>query len=400
MEEGDWEGYLSALDKAGNTVRTHLTDLSARLPQVRILTLTSRYADQLFEILLVGGLLAPGGSYLEDGAPLSPFSVLAAKTTAYEDVRAYVDVIEKMIRRYKFLQKPLEESTMPRILQYIHRFEQEQVTKLAVATALSIELGLTSTSVLLPLQKDHLTKDGLALYFITEVFRTYLRDQTMEHLASALRKGGIRDWLLFFPQTKRSQPGVIQSHFSNEAKLPQVTEYYNKRQVRELREQTATDLAEMVRTEGTTQEQLLAMLKERFQKLEQPPEEFIPVVWEGLTRGIDADTKQDQVELILPKEIERLAPVLEPWASTARAEINLINLIQLHCYTDTRVFKTFPQLLKVLYNENVISEGAIVYWAQKGAKPQGKQHFLKLAEPLVKYLESQESEDDDDEDDD
>lgn len=366
---------------------------------MRILSLTSRYADQLFEILLVGGLLAPGGSYLEDGAPKSPFSVLAAKSSAFDDVRAYVDVIEKMIRRYKFLQMPLEESTLPRILQYIHRFEKEQVAKLAVATALSIQSGLTSASVLAPLQKDHLTKDGLSLYFITEVFRTYLQNQSMEHLASVLRKGGIRDWLLFFPQTKRSQTGVIQSYFLNDAKLPQVTEYYNKRQVKELREQTATDLANMVRTEDSSMEQMLAMLKERFDKLEQPPEEFIPVVWEGLTRGIDADTKQDQVELILPKEIERFAAILEPWASTARAEINLINLIQIHCYTDTRVFKTFPQLLKVLYNENVISDGAIVYWAQKGAKPQGKQHFLKLAEPLVKFLESQESEDEDDEDD-
>lgn len=142
---------------------------------MRILSLTSRYADQLFEILLVGGLLAPGGSYLEDGAPKSPFSVLAAKSSAFDDVRAYVDVIEKMIRRYKFLQMPLEESTLPRILQYIHRFEKEQVAKLAVATALSIQSGLTSASVLAPLQKDHLTKDGLSLYFITEVFRTYLQ---------------------------------------------------------------------------------------------------------------------------------------------------------------------------------------------------------------------------------
>lgn len=320
--------------------------------------------------------------------------MLAAKTSAFEDVRVYIDVIEKMIRRYKFLQKPLEESAMPGILQYIHRFDQEQVTKLAIATALSIQSGLTSASVLLPLQKDHLTKEGHALYFITEVFRTYLREQSMEHLASVLRKGGIRDWLLFFPQTKRSQPCVIQSHF-NEANLPQVTEYYNRRQLKELREQTATDLSELVRTQDATQEQMISMLKERFEKLNQAPEEFISVVWEGLVRGIDAGTKQDQVELILPREIERLAAVLEPWASTARAEINLINLIQLHCYTDTRVFKTFPLLLKALYNENVISEGAIVYWAQKGAKPQGKQHFLKLAEPLVKFLESQESEDDD-----
>ena len=76
--------------------------------------------EQLFEILVAGGLLAPGGSYVEDGAQLSSFSIFAASSPSIEDVRPYVDVIEKMIRRYKFLQKPLEESTLPRIVQYVN----------------------------------------------------------------------------------------------------------------------------------------------------------------------------------------------------------------------------------------------------------------------------------------
>ena len=55
--------------------------------------------EQLFEILVAGGLLAPGGSYVEDGAQLSSFSIFAASSPSIEDVRPYVDVIEKMIRR-------------------------------------------------------------------------------------------------------------------------------------------------------------------------------------------------------------------------------------------------------------------------------------------------------------
>lgn len=324
---------------------------------------------------------------------MSLFSIFSAKSDDIEDVRPYVEVIEKMIRRYKFLQKPLEESSIPGILQYINRFDEVQVSKLAVASALSIQMGLTNASILAPLQKDHLTKDDLALNFITKVFRTYLKDQSMEHLASTLRKGGIRDWLLFFPQTKRSQPDVIPNYFrSSEVNLPQVSEYYMRRQTKELREQTASDLADLVKSEESTPQEMLELLNERIKKLQAAPEESVVMVFEGLMRGIDAEAKQDQLEMIVPKEFERLASVLEPFASTARAEIALINAIQVHCYTDTRVFKSFPTLLKILYNENVISDGAIIYWAQKGAKPQGKQHFLKLAEPLVNFLESQESE--------
>lgn len=38
----------------------------------------------------------------------------------------------------------------------------------------------------------------------------------------------------------------------------------------------------------------------------------------------------------------------------------------------------------MLYNEDCVSDQAIVYWYQKGSKAQGRQHFLKATEPLVK----------------
>ena len=39
---------------------------------------------------------------------------------------------------------------------------------------------------------------------------------------------------------------------------------------------------------------------------------------------------------------------------------------------------------QTLYNKDCVSDQAIIYWYQKGAKTHGKQHFLKAAEPLVK----------------
>lgn len=41
-------------------------------------------------------------------------------------------------------------------------------------------------------------------------------------------------------------------------------------------------------------------------------------------------------------------------------------------------------LLQVLYNKDCVSDQAIIYWHQKGSKPQGRQHFLKATEGLVK----------------
>ena len=59
-----------------------------------------KYADALFEILLVGGLLQPGGQYVDDGTPLSPFAIINAKEPVeVADVKQYVEVLNKLIRR-------------------------------------------------------------------------------------------------------------------------------------------------------------------------------------------------------------------------------------------------------------------------------------------------------------
>ncbi|KAK0535294.1 hypothetical protein OC834_000114 [Tilletia horrida] len=400
VKPDDFDAFAATLDKAGNTLDYR------------------KYADQFFEILIVGGLLAPGGQFLDDEAPPSPFSISNAKAATVADIKPYVTVFDKVIRRYKFLQKVLEESTLPGIIQYINRYTQEQNDKLAVATALLIQQGLASANVLASIQKDHLTKDDLSVNFITAVFRAYLADASMDHLGTALRKGGIKDLLLFFPAQKRDQPGIISTHFKAEG-LNAVAEWWQRRQVRELKDQTVARVAEILResqvrqdealeqAEGgaaaakkiveTTRAEVVDYLKMQMKAAGVPIEEFVTIVWEGIMKGADLSDRPDQMEAQTIKEVTKYAPILEPFTPNARSEIALINAIQLYLYEDTRIMKTFPNILKVLYNADALDSGAILYWATKGAKPQGKQHFLKAAEPLIKVLQQQEEDDDEEE---
>jgi len=160
VPEGDFDAFSTKLIQAGSTLEY------------------LKYADTLFEIILVGGLLQPGGSYYDDGAPVSPFTIFNAKEPAeIEDLKKYVDVLNKLIRRcnhnssiclsitylsarYKYLQKPLEDSALPGILQYIHRWTPAQKDKLALTTGLLIAQGLANGAVLQSLMKDHLIKNG------------------------------------------------------------------------------------------------------------------------------------------------------------------------------------------------------------------------------------------------
>lgn len=82
VQPGDFDGYTNKLVQAGSTLEF------------------LKYADALFEIVLAGGLLQPGGSYLDDGAPVSSFSIVNAKDPVdVSEIKKYVDVLNKLIRR-------------------------------------------------------------------------------------------------------------------------------------------------------------------------------------------------------------------------------------------------------------------------------------------------------------
>jgi hypothetical protein len=83
VPEGDFDSFSTKLIQAGS--------------QLEFL----KYADALFEIILVGGLIQPGGSYIDDGAAVSPFTIFNAKEPVeIDEIKKYIEVLNKLIRRY------------------------------------------------------------------------------------------------------------------------------------------------------------------------------------------------------------------------------------------------------------------------------------------------------------
>lgn len=68
-----------------------------------------QYDDALFDIIVAGGILAPGGSIVNDGADLNPFSVFETDNDL-EAQKAIAEMIRALVRRYKYLQVSLEDS--------------------------------------------------------------------------------------------------------------------------------------------------------------------------------------------------------------------------------------------------------------------------------------------------
>ncbi|KAJ8519947.1 hypothetical protein ONZ45_g3170 [Pleurotus djamor] len=376
VPEGDFEAYTNKLVQAGSTLEL------------------LKYADVLFEIILLGGLLQPGGTYVEDGAPMSPFTILNAKEATVEDLKPYVDVLNKLIRRYKYLQKPLEDSSLPTLLQYAHRWTPAQKDKVAITVGLLISQGLASATCLQSLTKEHLIKNDVSISTITTIFRAYLREQSMEHLAGSLKKGNIKDLLLFFPANKR-EGKHLEEHFKAEG-LPQVAEWWAKKQYAVVKDSLMKDLQERCEHEESS-ESIIAAVKAKQAESPLPETELIQCLWQGLMASVDWSARPDQIEGLALREVTKYAPILEPFCNGPKTEVALINIVQVYCYEDTRIIKAFPQILKVLYNKDCVSDQAIIYWHQKGSKPQGRQHFLKSTEALVKFLQEQDDSDEEDE---
>ncbi|KAG6830169.1 hypothetical protein H0H92_001898 [Tricholoma furcatifolium] len=377
VPEGDFDSFTAKLVQAG--------------AQLEFL----KYAEALFEIILVGGLIQPGGSYVDDGAPVSPFTIFNAKEPVQvEEMKKYVEVLNKLIRRYKYLQKPLEEIALPTILQYINRWSPAQRDKLSVAVGLLISQGLANASSLTSLTKDHLVKNDVSIGVITLVFRAYLVDQSMEHLSASLKRGGIKNILAFFPPN-RQDGKILEEHFRKEG-LSQVADWWSKKQYAGIKSELVKELTEMCEREDSP-EQIVTTIKSRQEETPLPEVELVACIWQGLMSSVDWSARPDQIEGLALREVGKFAPILEPFCNGPKTEVSLINVVQVYCYEDTRVIKAFPQILKVLYNKDCISDQAIIYWHQKGSKPQGRQHFLKSTETLVKFLQEQETDSEEEE---
>lgn len=187
---------------------------------------------------------------------------------------------------FKFLQKPLEETNLSGLIQYTPRYPEENQRKLAVATSILISMGLVSSSVLSTLQKEHLVKNDVALHFIEAVFRTYLTEQSVDQLGSTLRKGGIKEPLMFFPQTRRSQPGLVSNHFRSVG-LTQVADYFQRRALKEARDAVLNRVREMRgadldESEKASDQDVLDYLKEQRERRGLAIEDMVPLVWDSL----------------------------------------------------------------------------------------------------------------------
>ncbi|KAF9586569.1 hypothetical protein BGW38_001814 [Lunasporangiospora selenospora] len=371
---GNLDELSTKLDAAGNTLEYR------------------RYVETLFEILIAGRLLAPGGTFLDDGTPASPFSIFSAEDDL-SSIKKHVDVFHKLMRRYKYLLRGFED-TLRNLLQYVNRFSPEDANKLALATGVFCSSGLANLNVLTVLFKEHLVKEGLSLLFVTTVFKTYLVDQSVDQLGLNLSKAGMSERLLdFFPPNKRDEDSFAR-HFEAED-MKQLVTFQNKKQMI-MRKDSVIENVRVLLEEGKITE-CMTFLKAQAKEAGLSEPEFIPLIWTGIMASVDWGTRVDQIDNQILKTIHQHSKLLAAFCTSPKTEIALMQTIQVNFYEDARFIKQFRAVTQLLYKNDVLSESAILYWAEKGSKTQGRTVLMKQMEPFIHWLKN--ASDDEDSDD-
>ena len=147
--------------------------------------------------------------------------------------------------------------------------------------------------------KKNLLPD-LSANVLTLVFRAYLSAQSMEHLAGTLKRGGIKDLLLFFPPNKRDDK-TLDTQF-RQAGLAQIAGWWTKRQYASLKEGVIAQLREML-GRGDSHPDIVAAIRARQEEQPLPESELVSCIWQGLVTSIEWSARQDQNEALALREI-------------------------------------------------------------------------------------------------
>jgi len=123
---------------------------------------------------------------------------------------------------------------------------------------------------------------------------------------------------------------------------------------------------------------------------------YLAIVEGTLDTAGSKNTQQTQFAVL--KNLKLFRRVLLEYCTSARMEAALMVTVQVTCYEDSRMLKLFSDIIKVLYDVDVLGEDTIKYWYTKGSHPKGRNVFLKDLEPMVTWLdEAEEDEEDEDE---
>ncbi|XP_048848716.1 eIF5-mimic protein 1 [Brienomyrus brachyistius] len=349
-----------------------------------------RYADTLFDILIAGSMLAPGGTRIDDSdkSKVTEHCVFKAEEE-HTAVRTYAQVFNKLIRRYKYLEKAFEEE-IKKLLLFLKAFSEPEQTKLAMLTGILLANGTLPPPILTSLFSDNLVKEGISASFAVKMFKAWMAEKDANAVTSALRKSNLDKKLLeLFPANKQNV-----EHFSKyftEAGLKELSDFLRVQQSLGTRKELQKELQERLSQDCPIRE-IVLYLKEEMKRNELQEQAVIGLLWTCLMNAVEWNKKEELVTEQALKHLKHYAPLLAVFSTQGQSELVLLQKVQEYCYENIHFMKSFSKIVVLFYKADVLSEEAILKWYKDAPAAKGKSVFLEQMKKFVEWLQNAEEE--------
>jgi len=390
------DAIIEGLDAAGNDLEAvaKFLDTSGSKLDYR------RYGVNLIEILIAGGLLAPGGIIVQDGDTANRTNIcFFGLADSMEKVKAFEQVFVKLMRRYKYLEK-MHEEEMSKILVYLKGFTDEERSRLAQITALWLANGQIPATTIRVLINEHQVKDGLALNFFLETLSTLKAEKGSQAVSTLIKKSGLESRLMeFFPPLNQQQTEENFVKTFTEKNLGEVVNFRKQHAAAENKNAVFKMVKEAIDEEKTPKE-ITIELKDSAAKNSVSERDALIMIWNCVMSAIEWNKKEDLLQDQALRHLKQYTPLFGAFATTSKSEVVLLNKIQEYCYENMNFLKTFSKIVLLLYKTDVLSEEAILKWYKEAHSSRGWSVFMDQMKKFVEWLEHAEEESDDDDDDD
>merc|ERR1711884_733722 len=337
-----------------------------------------RYGEVLLEILIAGGLLAPGGaSFQNDGGdkPAQTRACVFQDAFDMERTKAWdQQVFVRLMRRYKYLEKMLIEEMM-KILVYLQGFSEEYRQRLAQMTALWVISGLLPPNTL-------------------QVIKT---EKGATSVLSLLKKSGLDNNLdQLFPTNKRTAENMKNVFIS--ADQQEVVTYLAGMENAGAKKDVQRALKSSINDEKPIKE-IIVDLKEAVKKNGMGEHEAVSMIWVAVMTAVDFNKREDLLQDQVLRHLKNYISLFSAFTSSAKSEMVLCNKIQEYCYDNQSFLKSFNKIMLLFYKTEVLSEEVILKWYKDGHIPKGWTVFMEQMKKFIEWLEVAESEESSDEED-
>lgn len=71
-------------------------------------------------------------------------------------------------------------------------------------------------------------------------------------------------------------------------------------------------------------------------------------------------------------QVKAWAKLLNTFCTSGKLELELMYKVQIQCYEDAKLMKLFPEIVRSLYDQDVLAEDTILAWFRRGTNPKGR----------------------------